>query len=103
MDVFSINFVSSSDITRSHGTVQDEILGNDLLEVSCQRVSDLHITVSSLFSVLNLALTVSLFVFLHCLYQCDLTILSIVIMQTILVHYEMQLLAWLVHCEHTIG
>ena len=73
MDVFSINFFSSSDITRSHGTVQDEILGDDLLEVSCRWVSDLCIKVSSLFSILNLALAVSFFVFLHCLYQCDLT------------------------------
>ena len=35
IDVFSINFVRSSDITCSHGTVQDEILGDDILEVSC--------------------------------------------------------------------
>ena len=103
MDVFSINSVSSRDITRSHGTVQDEILGDDLLEVSCRRVSDLRIKVSSLFSVLNMALAVSFSVFLHCLYQCDLTISSIMVMQTILVHYKMQLLAWLVHCEHAIG
>ena len=102
MDVFSTNFVSSSDITRSHGTVQDEILGDDVLEVSCRRVSDLRIEVASLFGVLYLALAVSLFIFLHCLYQCDLTISSVVIMQTILVHYKMHLLAWLLHGEHAI-
>ena len=102
MDVFSINVFSSSDITRSHGTVQDEILGDYVFEVSCRQVSDLRINVSGLFSVLYLALAVSFFIFLHCLYQCDLVISGIVIMQTILVHYKMQLLAWLVHGEHAI-
>ena len=48
MDVFSINFVRSSDITLSHGTVQDEILGDDIFEVSRQRVSGLRIKVASL-------------------------------------------------------
>ena len=39
MDVFSINFVSSSDITCSHRKVQDEILGDGIFEVSRRRVS----------------------------------------------------------------
>ena len=103
MDLFSINFVRSSNITRSHGTVQDEILGDDVLEVSRRRLSYLRIKVSSLFSFLYLALAVSFFIFLHCLYQCDLTISSILTMKTILVHYKIQLLAWLVHCEHAIS
>ena len=34
MDVFSINFFISSDITCGHRTVQDEILGDDIFEVS---------------------------------------------------------------------
>ena len=102
MNVFFVNVFRSSDITRSNGTVKDEILGDDVFEVSCRRLSDLRIEISSLFSVLYLALAVSFFIFLHCLYQCDLTISSVVIMQTILVHHKMQLLAYLVHGEHVI-
>ena len=102
-DIFSINFVSVGDIARGHWTVQDEILGYDVLEVSRRRVSNLCIKVSSLFSVLYLTLAVSFFVFLHCLHQCYLTISSIVVMQTILVHYEVKQLAWFVHCEYAIG
>ena len=79
-------FFSSSDINRSHGTVQDDILGDDVFKVSCRQVSDLCVKVSSLFSVFNLTLTVSFFVLLYCLHQCYLTISSIVVMQTIFVH-----------------
>ena len=102
MNVLSINFVRSSDITCGHRTVQDKILGNDIFEVSRRRVSDFRIKVASLFSVLYLALAVSFFILLHCLNQCDLTIFSIVIMHAILVHYKMQLLTCLVHCENAI-
>ena len=101
-DVFSINVFSSSNITCGHGTVQDAIIGNYVLEVSCRRVSDLRIKVASLFGVLYMALAVSFFILLHCLYQCDLAISSVVIIQTILVHYKMQLLALLVHGEYAI-
>ena len=102
MDVLSINFVSSSNITCGHRTVQDEILGDDIFEVSRRQVSDLRIKVASLFSVLYLALAVPFFIFLHCLNQCDLAISSVVVMQTILVHYKMQLLTWLVYGKHAI-
>ena len=102
MNVLYIKFFSLRDITCGHRTVQDEILGNDIFEVSRRRLSDLRIKVVSLFSVLYLALAVSLIIFLHRLNQCDLTISSIVIMQAILVHYKMQLLTWLVHGENAI-
>ena len=49
--------------------------------VSCRRVLDLSIEVPRLFSVLNLALAVSFFIFLHCLHQCYLTVSSIVVVQ----------------------
>ena len=88
MNVLSINFVRYSEITCGHRTVQDEIIGNDIFEVSRQRVSDLHIKVASLFSVLYLALALSFFILVHRLNQCDLTISRIVIMQAILVHLQ---------------
>ena len=95
-------FFRSSDITCGHRKVQDEILGDDIFEVSRRWVSDLRIKVASLFRVLYLALAVSFFILLHRLNQCDLTISSIVIMQAIRVHYKIQLLTWLVHSEHAI-
>ena len=102
MDVFSIFFFSPGDVTCGHRTVLDDILGDDIFEVSRRRVSDLRIKVASLFSVLYLALAVSLFIFLHRLNQSDLTISSILIIQAIFVHLKMHLLPWLMHCEHAI-
>ena len=102
MNISSINFVNPSDITCGHRTVQDEVLGNDIFEVSHRRVTNLRIEVASLFIVLYLALAVSCFIFLRRLNQCDLMISGIVIMQAILVHYKVKLLTWLVHIENTI-
>ena len=80
MNVSSIKFVRTNDITCGNRTVQNEVLVNDISEVSRIQVSNLRIKVVILLRILYMALAVSFFIFLHCMYQCDLTISSIVIM-----------------------